>query len=99
MANNDDWLNDLDSEDPAENIEKDSEEYIEQEKSGKFELFILPFVLLLFVAFNVVFLYRVNNSALPLTIGIFEILFLVIYFPSVNRVFRHITIAFGRNKK
>ena len=88
-----DWLEDFDSKNVDENKKR-----FEKTKLELFLDILLPFVLTFLIFFDIWFLYCVDNAVLPLLVGIFQILFLVIYFPSVNIVFKHLMVAIGRRK-
>lgn len=100
MTNIDEILKeDLGSENPDEEDKEISEKSEGDEGWGKhsdaFLLIVLPFIIIVDMAW----LPHTTNWGAPLLVGTLQILFLIVYFPSVDIVFRHLTIAFGRNRR
>ena len=90
-----------------EKVEKDSSDekennnqYLGQEDSPSswFEAVFFPFFIGSFAVLDVAFLHSTSNGALTVIIGIFQIIFLIVYFRSVERIFRNLVIALGRKK-
>lgn len=100
MANTDGILSDLDSEKPGKEDKAISEKSNDNERwEEEFYNVALVFLLPIVIGIDIVYLPDATNLGTPLVIGILQILFFVVFFPPVMRVFQRITVAFGRDEK
>lgn len=89
---------DLGSEKPDEEDREIGEKSENNEGWRRYNDAFLPIVLPFIIIVDMAWLPYATNWGAPLLVGVLQTLFLVIYFPSVDIVFRRLTVAFGRNR-